>query len=461
MKRFLSQKKTNSSDYLFSNQDLKKLIIPLIIEQILAITVGVADSMMVANAGEAAVSAVSLVDTVFILLINLFSALGTGGAVICGQSIGKKDSQNACRAANQLILFVGIFSFLVMIFTYLFRSFILHGVFGTIDDDVMSNCKIYLMIVAASIPFIALYNAGAAIMRSMGDSKTAMYMSLIMNGINLIGNAILIYGFHLGVAGAAIPTLISRAVAAVVILYLLADQKKPLHFLLPFQFRFDLPLLKKILGIGIPNGLENSMFQLGKILVLSMASGFGTASIAANAVCNNIACFQILPGSAIGFAVLTVAAQCAGAGQMKQVRYYTKKLLSIAYVAMFFTNFLVLAALPTLIKLYNLSSEAAGYTHDIIWYHGMCAITIWPLSFTLPNTLRAVSDVKFPMVLSIVSMWVFRIGFSWLLGVHLNLGIFGIWVAMTIDWLFRAICFTFRYRSPKWEHALGHGKPTA
>lgn len=456
MKLTIFQSRENTSDYMFSNNDLKKLIIPLIIEQLLSITVGMADSIMVASAGEAAVSAVSLVDTVFVLLINLFAALGTGGAVICGQSIGKRQPELACRAANQLILFTGVFSTIIMTLTYLFRSFILHGVFGNIAPDVMENCKIYLLIVAASIPFIALYNAGAAILRSMGDSKTAMYMSLIMNAINLIGNAILIYGLDMGIAGAAIPTLISRMVAAVVILYILTDQKKTLHLILPFSFRFDLPLLKKILGIGIPNGLENSMFQLGKILVLSMASSFGTASIAANAVCNNIAMFQILPGSAIGFAVLTVVSQCAGAGQIRQVRYYTRKLLAIVYAAMFLMNFAILTILPALIKMYNLSPEAAGYTHDIIWYHGLCAIIIWPLSFTLPNTLRAVSDVKFPMVLSIISMWVFRIGFSWLIGVKLGWGIFGIWVAMTIDWLFRAICFTLRYRSTGWQQALGH-----
>ncbi len=459
MNFFISRNSTgrpDTSSYLFSNSDLKKLIIPLIIEQILAITVGVADSMMVASAGEAAVSAVSLVDTVFVLLINLFAALGTGGAVICGQSIGKRHPETACRAANQLILFTGIFSVLIMGLAYCCRSFILHVVFGNIAPDVMANCNIYLLIVAASIPFIALYNAGAAILRSMGDAKTAMYMSLVMNGINLIGNAILIYGLKMGVTGAAIPTLISRTIAAIVILYILTDQKKSVHLVLPFSFRFDIPLLKKILGIGIPNGLENSMFQLGKILVLSIASGFGTAAIAANAVCNNIAMFQVLPGSAIGFALLTVTAQCAGAGDFTQVRYYTKKLLMITYAAKVVINILVLAALPLLIRMYNLSPEASGYTHDIIWYHAACVITIWPLSFALPNTLRAAADVKYAMVLSIFSMWVFRIGFSWLLGVQCGWGIFGIWVAMTIDWLFRAILFVRRYLGTKWQHALGH-----
>lgn len=453
----LKKTKTDTSGYLFSNNDLRKLIIPLIIEQILAITVGMVDSMMVATVGEAAVSAVSLVDTVMVLLLNLFAALATGGAVICGQFIGKRHPELACQAANQLILFTGALSVLIMSLTYLFRSFILNSVFGDIAPDVMANCNIYLLITAASIPFIAVYNGGAAIFRSMGDSKTAMYMSLIMNGINLVGNAVLIYGLKMGIAGAAIPTLVSRMVAAVVILKKLTDQQNMIHLIFPFRFKFDFPLLKRLLAIGIPNGLENSMFQLGKILVLSIASSFGTASIAANAVSNNIGMFQILPGAAIGFAVLTVVSQCIGAGDFQQARYYTRKLLFLTYAAKLFINVIVLLALPFLIRLYNLSPEAAGYVHDIIWYHGFCVILIWPLSFTLPNTLRAAADVKFPMILSISSMWIFRIALSWLLGVQFHMGILGIWVAMTIDWLFRSICFVIRYHGTKWQKHVGHG----
>lgn len=225
------------SDYRFSNSDLRKLIIPLILEQVLAVTVGMADTIMVASAGEEAVSAVSLADSIFVLLINLFSALGTGGAVICGQQLGRRDPDSACRAANQLVLFTAVFSTVIMGLVYIFRPFILHVVFGRITEEVMANCSTYLLIVAASIPFIALYNAGAAVFRSMGDSRTAMYMSLIMNGINLVGNAILIFGLHMGVAGAAIPTLVSRIVAAVVILKILTDQTKAVHLVLPFKLR--------------------------------------------------------------------------------------------------------------------------------------------------------------------------------------------------------------------------------
>jgi putative MATE family efflux protein len=445
------QTKPDTSGYFFSNQDLKKLIVPLILEQILSITVGMADSVMVSSAGESAVSAVSLADSIFILLINLFAALGTGGAVICGQHLGRRDPETSCRAAGQLVLFTAVFSTVIMALTYLCKPFILHVVFGQITEEVMSNCNTYLLIVTASIPFIALYNAGAAIFRSMGDSKTSMYMSLIMNGINLTGNAILIFGLHMGIAGAAIPTLVSRMVSAVVILKMLTNQRYTVHLPQPFSFRFDGSLLKKILGIGIPNGLENSMFQLGKILVLSIVSGFGTASIAANAVSNNLAMFQNLSGTATGYALLTVVSRCVGARDYKQARYYTKKIMAITYVTVLISTVLILILLPSLISLYHLSPEASAYTKKILWAHGIGACTIWPLAFPLPNVLRAASDVKYTMFFSILSMWIFRIGFSSLLGVHFGWGVFGVWIAMEIDWVFRAICFVARYASGKWQ----------
>ena len=223
-----------------------------------------------------------------------------------------------------------------------------------------------------------------------------------------------------------------------------------IHLNRPFSFRPDLALLRRILHIAIPNGMENSMFQLGKILVLSLAAGFGTASIAANAVSNTLAVFQNLPGIAMGFALLTVVSQCVGAGDYDQARYYVKKLMVIVMISCSVMSILVIAALPALVRLYHLSDEAAGYVRQIITYHGICVIGIWPLSFTLPNALRAAADVTFPMAISIFSMWVFRIGFSYVIALWMGWGIFGIWVAMTIDWLFRAICFVWRYRSGKW-----------
>ena len=439
---------------LFSRKDLVRLIIPLIVDQFLQVAVGLSDSIMVARVGEAAVSGVSLVDTVMLLIINIFTALATGGAVIAGQYLGRKDPKTGCEATAQLFNFTFLFSIFIMILGYLGQNVILYHVFGKIEPEVMKDSRTYLLIVLSSIPMIAMYNAGAAIFRAMGNSNIAMKTSLLMNSINVFGNALLIFGFHRGVEGVAIPTVVSRGVACVVILILLNNQKHELHILHPYPFKIKWNVLKKILYIGIPNGLENSMFQLGKIAVLSLVSGLGTASLAANAVGNNIANFAILPGMSFGFALLTVCAQCVGAGDFEQVKYYTKHMMRVEYLCLIASNLIVILALPFILSVYNLSDEAAQYANDIILYHAACVVTIWPLSFTLPNTLRAAADVKVTMVLSIISMWVFRFGFSYLLTMVFHMGIFGVWVAMTIDWLVRGIFFVCRYKSGRWQKII-------
>ncbi len=367
---------------LFSRKDLVRLIIPLIVDQFLQVAVGLSDSIMVARVGEAAVSGVSLVDTVMLLIINIFTALATGGAVIAGQYLGRKDPKTGCEATAQLFNFTFLFSIFIMILGYLGQNVILYHVFGKIEPEV------------------------------------------------------------------------SRGVACVVILVLLNNQEHALHILHPYPFKIKWDVLKKILYIGIPNGLENSMFQLGKIAVLSLVSGLGTASLAANAVSNNIANFAILPGMSFGFALLTVCAQCVGAGDFEQVKYYTKHMMRVEYLCLIASNLIVILSLPFILSIYNLSDEAAMYTNDIILYHAACVVTIWPLSFTLPNTLRAAADVKVTMVLSIISMWVFRFGFSYLLTMEFHMGIFGVWVAMTIDWLVRGIFFVCRYKGGRWQKII-------
>lgn len=438
--------------YYFSNRALKRLIAPMIIEQFLAILVGMSDSIMVATVGEHAVSGVSLVDTIFVLLIYLFAALATGGAVVMGQYLGQNKHEKANRAVNQLILFTALFAICIMIGLYLARNLILHRVFGAIEANVMEASKTYLLIVSASIPFIALYNAGAAVFRTMGNSKVPMYLSMMMNAINVGGNAILIFGFGMGVAGAATSTLVSRVISAVAIIFLLCSPEHLLHLERPFSFKLDFGMLKKIAYIGIPNGLENGMFQLGKIMVLSMITGFGTAAIAANAVSNIIATFQVLPGMSVGMAVITVCSRCVGAGDYEAARYYTRKILKLVHILIIVFSVTTLVALPGIMYLYNLSDAAMTFTKQIIWYHGICCMLIWPEAFTLPNTLRAASDVKFCMILSIISMWVFRIAFSYIIGVRMGMGVLGVWIAMTIDWAVRAVLFIIRYRGKRWQH---------
>ncbi len=445
------KQKIDRSHYLFDNKALTALIIPLIVEQLLAVLVGMADSIMVANVGEAAVSGVSLVDNIMVLLINIFAALATGGAVVAGQYLGQKREKDACIAAKQLIWFIFLCSVGITAIVYLGRNFILHSVFGAIDADVMSSANTYLMIVTASIPLIALYNGGAAIFRAMGNSKVSMQVSIVMNVINVAGNAILIYGFHRGTEGVAIPTLVSRMVAAILILGLLCNQTRVLHLEKTLRYHLNGSMVKRILNIGVPNGLENSMFQLGKILVLSLVSTFGTSAIAANAVSNAVALFQILPGMAISLAVTTVISRCVGAGDYEQAKYYTRKLLKITYCCMAVTVALIFAVLPLIMKVYNLSAGTSAESEKILLFHGCSAILVWPIAFNLPAVFRASGDVRYSMITSIVSMWIFRIAFSYILGKYMGIGVFGVWIAMIIDWCFRAILFVYRYFSGKWQ----------
>lgn len=437
--------------YLFSDKSLYKLIFPLIIEQFLLVTVGLVDSIMIASIGESAVSAVSLVDSINILIMNIFTALATGGAVVAGQYLGQNKEDKACKSADQLILFLFLSSITVMIIGYLSKYFILNIVFGHIEKDVMNYSNTYLTIVFMSIPFIAIYNGGAALFRAMGNSKITMKISIMMNLINFIGNYFLIYIFKIGIAGAAIPTVFSRIVAAIVIFVLIRNNNLQIHLSKKLCKKFDRTLIRKILYIGVPNSLENGMFQLGKIIVLNLISTFGTAAIAANAVANAVGLFQIIPGMAISQATLSVTSQCIGAGDYNQTKYYTRKLVKISTACILLAVVITFISMPLILKAYNLSDYTARVSRNIIFYHGSLSIIIWTVSFVLPNTLRAANDVKFCMIVATLSMWIFRIGFSYILGRYMNMGVFGVWVAMSIDWVFRAIFFITRYRGSKWK----------
>lgn len=436
---------------LYSNKDLKKLIIPLVIEQILIVAVGMADTIMIAGAGEAAVSGISLVDTINILIINVFSALATGGAVVAGHYLGEKDKRSACKSAWQLIYVATLISIVITIFYLGAHQFILTKVFGGITVDVMKNAKTYLIITGLSIVPLAIYNSCAALFRAMNNSKTTMWISLGMNVINIIGNAILIFGFNMGVAGAAIATTFSRIVAAAISFTLLYRKNGIINLRGQATFRIHKPLIARIMYIGIPSGLENSFFQLGKILLLSLVATFGTFAIASNAICNSIAVFNNLPGMSINYAILTVVAICIGSGDYAQAKFYTKKLLKWAYVSTFLCSFLLAVGAGFIVSLFQVSDETARLTVQILRFHAAMACIFWIPSFTIPNALRAAGDTIFPMVIAVISMWVFRIGTAYVFSYVFHMGLMGVWIAMTIDWIFRGVCYTIRYAGGKWE----------
>lgn len=439
---------------MFKRKDLFYLILPLIVEQLLAVVVGMADTVMVASVGESAVSAVSLVDSINILLINIFAALATGGAVVAGQYLGRRNNKKASEAGEQLIIFITLISIVITFILYLSRNFILHKVFGSIDADVAGYANTYMTIVFLSIPFIAIYNSGAALFRAMGNSQITMKTSLIMNAINVIGNAFLIYKMKMGVEGVAIPTLISRAVAAIIIVVLLTNEELRIHISNPFKTKLNFKMIKDILQIGIPNGIESSMFQMGKIMLLSVVSSFGTAAITANAVANTITNFQFLPGAAIGLAMITVVSQCVGANDYEQARHYTKTLMKYSYMCLIVFNIIIALSTKSVLKIYNLSAETGALATKIILFHGINTAIIWATAFTLPNALRAAKDVKFAMIVSIACMWIVRIGLGVYFAKYLNMGVFGVWLAMICDWYVRAIFFVVRYRGNKWENKV-------
>ena len=442
--------KEKVQEKLYSNTDLRKLILPLVMEQLLAVLVGMLDTVMISGEGEAAVSGVSLVDNINILVINIFAALATGGAVVAGHALGQKKPEQAGKAAWQMVLFMIYSSFITMVLLLVAHKTILRVTFGKVDDAVMGSATVYLLITALSICPLAIYNACAALFRAMGNSKTTMLISLLMNLINFVGNAILIFGAGLGVAGAAIATTVSRTVAAVLIFRLMLDEKRVIHFKNRMTWKLEGNLVKKILFIGIPNGLENSLFQLGKLLLLSLVSTFGTSSIAANAVCGTLTNFNILPGMAIGMALLSVSSVCIGAGEIGQTRYYTRKMMGLSWMAMSAMSIIMMVGAPLFLKIYHLTPETEKLAIEVIRFHAVMCMISWVPSFSLPNTLRAAGDVIWTMVIAIVSMWTFRIITAYIFSYAFHLGLMGIWIAMTIDWTFRGICYLLRYRGHKW-----------
>lgn len=425
---------------------------------------------MVSHLGEEAVSGVSLVDQINVLLTQVFAALATGGAVVCSQYIGRGSKAMASKTARQLIYTISGIALALMFVGLPLRRPLLRLIFGQVAPGVMAASQRYFLITLFALPGIALYNASAALFRSQGNSAISMDIALLVNVINIGGNALLIYGLGWGVEGVAIPTLLSRTTAAIVLLVALYRSKsrrgaesRSISIRGIGHVQLDWSLIGKILKIGIPNGLENSTFQIGKILVLSLIATFGTQAIAANAAANTMASFEVLPGNACSLAMLTVVGQCCGAGDFKQASYYVKKLMFFAYAGFWLWNLPLLMLIGRIIAFYGMSEETTRLATYMAMLHGAVGLFFWPSSFTLPNALRAAGDVAYTMLVSMISMWAVRIGMSYLfkcteifglpeaLGWPLSFGAMGVWFAMMLDWTARSIAFIIRFAQGHWR----------
>lgn len=459
-------------DLFFSNKQLWQIIWPLLIEQILQISLGIADIFMVSSLGEAAVSGVSLVDQINVLLTSAFAALATGGAVVCSQYIGRKDERNSQETARQVLLVVSAVSVFLMVIGLFIYKPVLKLIFGSIEAEVMDASQRYFLISLYAIPGIAIYNAAAALFRSNGNSRISMIITILINILNIGGNALLIFGFKMYVEGVAWPTFISRTVAAVILLILLyfekgnfGDSKAKSHFISIKGISKTRPkgeFIGKILRIGVPNMMENSSFQFGKVIVLNVVTLFGTGAIAANAAGNTLAGVEVISGSAIGLCMLTVVGQCLGAGRKDQAVYYTKKLLLWAYVSFAAINIPFLLSSHWILSFLGLAEDTINAAWAIVLTHGILGMVFWCLSFCLPNALRAAGDAAYTMVFSMLSMWIIRVGLSFvfqktrLCGLmdYFNLpdcyGALCVWFAMICDWIVRIVFILTRIISGKW-----------
>ncbi len=447
---------------LFSRKDLAKIIIPLILQNILSVTIGMADSMMIANKGEAAFAGVSLVGSLDTLLITLFTALTAGGSVVLAQSMGRGNQKNTCEAAKQLLYSASIVAAVVAATVLLLRIPLLHLLFGEAEESVMKNALSYFSFIALSFPFLAMEYSMGAMFRVQGDSMIALKISIIMNLLNIGGNALLIYGLDMGAAGAAIATLSSRFVGAATMIVIGHNRRRFIHIEKLFHYKPDFAIIKSILRIGVPNGIENSMFQFGRLLTSSLVSSLGTAVIAANAATLQLANFQYTAGGAIQSSTVVVVGRCIGAEEKKQAKHYAWLLLGIAYILIFGVVSITCLASHPLLSLFGLTGETFKLARKLLLYHGLFSIILWPAAFCLPPVFRAASDVRFTMIISIFSMWAFRVFLAYLLAPETvslfgvltfpggGMSIMGVWVGMAVDWFFRAVIFVIHCVRGKW-----------
>jgi len=436
---------------MFSNKALKKLIIPIFLEQLFIIFVGLISTMMLSRAGEAAVSGVSLVEMINFLVMSVLVSVSIGGSVVVSQYIGSNDKDSASHASGQLITITSIISLFITVVVLVLYNLILRVLFGNVESDVMTSAVIFMIFSAISYPFFAIYNSCTGLFRSMGNSKIPLIASIVMNVTNIVGNAIAIFVLDSGVLGVAIATLVARVIASALMLYLSFNKKNDVFITWKTIFSLNRELIRKILKIAVPNGMENGIVQLGRVALVSVIAVFGTTHIAANGIATNLGMIAVSFGIAINFAIVTVVGQTVGAGDYEQAEMYIKKLLKITYVGTLIINVAMLIFLPWILNLFQISQETRDLTFILLWIHNVMAIVLWPVSFTLPSGLRAAGDVRYSMILSIASMIVFRLLFSYILGLGFQMGVIGVWIAMCLDWVVRMIVFYARFKKGGWR----------
>lgn len=447
---FYDKKQIDLKDLLFDNKALFLLLAPIIVEQLLNSFMGMVDTMMVSTVGSEAISAVSLVDSFNNLVIQVFSAMASGAAIICSQYLGSGDEKASNRAARQVVLSVAVISAMLTLLCLVGREGLLRSMFGDVEPEVMKDCLIYFLITVLSFPFLALFSAGAAFFRAGGNSRFPMKVSIVSNVLNIAGNAVFIYILGWSVAGAALSTLISRAFCAVVIFYHLRKPRQAIVIRDYHRIRPDIPLIGRIMAIGIPSGIENGMFQFGKLAIQSTVSTMGTEAIAAQAMTNIMENVNGIFGIGVGIGLMTVVGQCIGAGRREEAKYYILKLMGIAWAGIMFSCLLVLAITKPVTWLAGMEAGAAQLCFEMVTAITIVKPVAWVPSFVIPYGLRAAGDVRFSMIVSTVTMWCCRVALCVFLVRAYHFGPMAVWIGMFADWSIRAVIFMLRFLSGRW-----------
>ena len=450
--KLYDKKQIDWKNILFDNRTLFWLLLPIVIEQALNSLMGMVDTVMVSTVGSDALSAVALVNSINNLVIQIFSAMAAGAVIICSQYIGSGNKEESNRVAGQVVLTVLVISLSIATFCIIGGERLLWLIFGTVEESVMENALIYFMITAISYPFLALFSAGAAFYRASGNSKFPSKISVVSNVINVIANTLFIYGLKWGVAGAALATLLSRAFCSVVIFYCLRKPRQIIVVRNYLKIRPDMSLILTILAIGVPAGIENGMFQFGKLAIQSTVSTMGTMAISAQAMTDIFELVNGIFSNSVGIGLMTVVGQCIGAHRIEEAKYYVVKLMGVAQIGVLVSCLLVLAITKPVTWLSGMEPEAARMCFKLVTAMTIVKPILWVGAFGLPYAFKAAGDIKFSMIVSVSSMWVFRVALGIFLVKIYHLGLMAVWIGIFVDWIIRAVIFTTRFVSGKWLH---------
>ncbi|MBR2634721.1 MAG: MATE family efflux transporter [Clostridia bacterium] len=450
---------------MFSKKDIYKITLPLILQQALAVTISMVDSVMVSASGEEAVAGVSLIGILDTVLILMFSSLVTGGTVVITHALGKGDEDKIRDGVKQTLYVSTFTALLVLLISKIFGNVLLQTLYGTAEKAVFENAVVYFQTISYSFPFLAIENSCAAAYRAMGRTKDSLYVSIIQNLINVVFNAIFIFICGLGAQGAALGTLVSRFAGMVIWLFMIHNKRYPAHIDRLFHYRPNWEIIRKILKIGIPGGFENCLFQFGRLLTQSLVSTLGTAAIAANSVALNLANYQYIPGAAIGNAAVSVVGRAVGAKEEALAKKYSRTMLLISYSCLWVVNLASLLLCRPLVGMYQLPKASAEIAEFLLILHSVVGSLIWPIGFFLPHIFRSAGDVKLTAFISPFSVWMFRVLLSYFLALDevsvfglslpgLGWNVYGVWCAMFIDWIFRCSFYLPHYIKDKWLRSI-------